>query len=302
MATIGIIITVLNEESTIQSLLVSIEKQTRLPNEVVIVDGGSTDLTQKILARWKAPCPYRWIVKKGNRSVGRNEAILQLKTELVAITDAGCELDPNWLEKISAQLVNNTADVVAGYYKSNAQSAFQQAAAAYMLVMPKKITPSMQFLPATRSMALTKSAWEKAGRFNEKLSDNEDFAFAQSLKKSGVRMAFESEAIVLWTPPKTWRSFLTQIYRFAYGDCIAGIIRPKVVYIFLRYVFFILLAIYSSGWLLNILLIYAFWARQKNAEYVTFLQSFYLLPTMQFSTDIVVMIGTIRGFIHKVST
>ena len=104
MATIGLIVTVLNEESTIQDLLESIEKQTRLPDEVVIVDGGSTDFTQKILARWNPPCPYRWLVKKGNRSVGRNEAVVQLKSELIAITDAGCILESDWLEKISTQL------------------------------------------------------------------------------------------------------------------------------------------------------------------------------------------------------
>ena len=302
MATIGLIVTVLNEESTIQDLLESIEKQTRLPDEVVIVDGGSTDFTQKILARWNPPCPYRWLVKKGNRSVGRNEAVVQLKSELIAITDAGCILESDWLEKISTPLLNNTADVVAGYYKPNALTAFQQGAAAYMLVMPKKITPLMQFLPATRSMALTKTTWEKAGRFNEKLSDNEDFAFAKSLKISGARMAFESEAIVLWTPPKTWKTFLTQIYRFAYGDSVAGMYRPKVAFIFVRYIFFILLAIFSFNWLLNILLIYAFWARQKNALYVTSLQSLYILPAMQFATDVVVMVGTLRGFFQRLLT
>lgn len=300
MATLGLIVTVLNEESTIQGLLESIEKQTRLPDEVVIVDGGSSDLTQKILARWRPPCTYRWLVKGGNRSVGRNEAIVQLKSEIIAITDAGCTLEADWLKKIVAPLFNNTTDVVAGYYKPNALTAFQQGASAYMLVMPKKITPRMKFLPATRSMALTKNAWEKAGRFNEKLSDNEDFAFAQSLHKSGARMTFEPGAIVLWTPPKTWTAFLTQIYRFAYGDCVAGIFRPKVAFIFMRYIFFILLGFSSFNWLLNILLLYAFWARQKNASYVTSFQSLYILPAMQFATDVVVMYGTVRGLFQKV--
>lgn len=302
MARIGLIVTVLHEESTIQDLLESIEKQTRLPDEIIIVDGGSTDFTQKILARWNPPCAFRWLVKKGNRSVGRNEAIVQLKSEIVAITDAGCILDPHWLEMITSPLLNNTAEVVAGYYKPNALTAFQQGAAAYMLVMPKNITPFMQFLPATRSMALMRNAWEKAGRFNEKLSDNEDYVFAQSLKKIGARMTFVPEAIVFWTPPKTWQAFLTQIYRFAYGDSVAGIFRPKVAFIFLRYMFFILLGIFNFYWLLNIVLIYAFWARQKNNAYVTSIHSLYILPAMQFATDIVVMYGTIRGMLQKVLT
>lgn len=298
MATIGLIVTVLNEEESLQSLLESIEQQTRLPNEVVIVDGGSTDLTQQILAHWKAPCSYRWVVKPGNRSVGRNEAILQLKTEYVAITDAGCVLDAQWLEKITEPFLQHSAEVVAGYYKPNALSAFQAAAAAYMLVMPKNITPLSTFLPATRSMALSKDAWEKAGRFNEKLSDNEDYAFARSLQRSGIKMTFVIDAIVLWTPPKTWSQFIKQIYRFAYGDAVARLYRPKVLYIFLRYLFFTLLGVYSFDVLLNILLIYAFWARQKNSAYVNSLQSLYILPAMQFATDIVVMYGTLYGLLQ----
>lgn len=298
MAQIGLIVTVLNEEESLQSLLESLERQTRLPDEIVIVDGGSTDLTQNILARWQAPCPYRWIVKQGNRSIGRNEAIAQLKSEYVAITDAGCIPEPDWLEKISVPLFNGTADVVAGYYKPNALSAFQFAAAAYMLVLPKKITPLQTFLPATRSMALTVEAWEKAGRFHEKLSDNEDYAFANALQKSGARMSFVSDAVVLWSPPKTWAQFLKQIYRFAYGDAVAKLYRPKVVFIFLRYFFFAVLGFFNFELLLNVLLIYAFWARQKNASYVNSIQSLYILPAMQFSTDVVVMYGTIRGLIQ----
>lgn len=298
MATIGLIVTILNEEESLQSLLESIEQQTRLPDEVVIVDGGSTDLTQQILAHWKAPCSYTWVVKPGNRSVGRNEAILQLKTDYIAITDAGCVLDKQWLEKITEPFINHSAEVVAGYYKPNALSAFQAAAAAYMLVMPKKITPLSTFLPATRSMALSKDAWEKAGRFNEKLSDNEDYAFAQSLQRACVKMTFVIDAIVLWTPPKTWSQFLKQIYRFAYGDAVARLYRPKVLYIYLRYIFFVLLGLYSFNLLLNILLIYAFWARQKNSAYVNSLQSLYILPAMQFATDIVVMYGTLYGLMQ----
>ncbi|RLG16029.1 glycosyltransferase, partial [Nanoarchaeota archaeon] len=42
---VSLICTVLNEEDTIEDLLKSIIKQTRRPDEFVIVDGGSKDKT-----------------------------------------------------------------------------------------------------------------------------------------------------------------------------------------------------------------------------------------------------------------
>ena len=50
---ISLITTVLNEEKTIKFLLQSIEVQTKKPDEVVIVDAGSTDQTVQLIKAWQ---------------------------------------------------------------------------------------------------------------------------------------------------------------------------------------------------------------------------------------------------------
>ena len=97
---ISLISTVLNEARSLPTLLDSIAAQTRLPDEVIICDGGSTDNTIDLL-RAERRFPLRVIERPGaNISQGRNLAIAEASGEVIACVDAGVRLDPQWLEKL----------------------------------------------------------------------------------------------------------------------------------------------------------------------------------------------------------
>ena len=208
--------------------------------------------------------------------------------------------EPEWLDRIIKRLVAGNCDVVSGYYSPHTITDFERAAAAYMLVMPEHIDPNL-FFPATRSMAIKKTMWGKAGYFNERLSDNEDYAFAKKLQSMHAKTCFEKNAVVRWLPPKTWGSFLKQVWRFAYGDCFAGIIRPKVVLIFIRWFVFIALALLVFPLFLLIMFLYVFWAWAKNKKHIPSFSAMYLLPSMQLATDLVVMVGSLHGLVVNIS-
>ena len=100
---VSLIITVLNEARSLPTLLDSIAAQTRPPDEVIICDGGSTDNTIDLL-RAERRFPVRVIERPGsNISQGRNAAIAEASGEVIASTDAGVRLDPQWLEKLVEQ-------------------------------------------------------------------------------------------------------------------------------------------------------------------------------------------------------
>ena len=97
---VSLVVTVLNEAATINSLLTSVAKQSRLPEEVVMVDGGSSDGTVRLVRRFAADHPQlnlKLIEQPGNRSVGRNAGITAASHDWIAITDAGCTLHQHWL-------------------------------------------------------------------------------------------------------------------------------------------------------------------------------------------------------------
>ena len=298
-----VVVTVLNEEKTVAALLSALSSQTLTPKEVIMVDGGSTDSTlsslqslQKTTKKFR----LRVLKQKGNRSVGRNTAIAAAKTNWIAITDAGCVPELDWLMQLHQTQHRSQAPVIAGYYRAEPATPFEEAVVPYTLVMPDRVN-EFSFLPATRSMLLKRSIWKQLGGFDEALPDNEDFAFAKQLQRTNTEIAFSRNAVVLWQPRSSLGAFIHMIFRFARGDAQAGIIRAKVLLIFFRYLvagWIFLAAIGSSNMVLLITLVlggctYILWAIQKNYQYVT--TGWYWLPVLQVTSDLAVLAGSFAG-------
>lgn len=312
----SLIVTFLNEENTIGKLLESIEKQTLVPDEVILVDGGSTDGTLSVIDSYlkksrnqnkqsktiTAKYPIRIFTKKGNRSIGRNEGTKKSLGTIILITDAGCILDEHWVEKMVEHFNDPKTDVVAGYYRGYLNTFFQKALVPYVLVMPDKVKANT-FLPASRSLAFKKSVWQELGGFLEKYSHNEDYVFARTLKKKGYKIVFEKDAIVYWIPPNNLSAAFVMFYRFARGDAESHMWRPKVFLIFARYILAALLIFFafhlSSINIMGLLIIlfagYVGWAIAKNYKYVNHPSAFFYLPLFQFTSDFAVLSGTLRG-------
>ena len=100
--TVSLIITVRNEAESLPRLLDSIAAQTRAPDEIVIVDGGSTDATLAVLRDAATRVPLKIISQPGaNISQGRNIAIRAARGDIICATDAGVRLDSCWVEELT---------------------------------------------------------------------------------------------------------------------------------------------------------------------------------------------------------
>ncbi len=299
---ISFVTTIFNEEKTIEKFLDSLFSQTQLPDEIIIVDGGSTDHTIAKLENHKEK--FLLLIKKGNRSVGRNVAIKHAKGDIIVCSDAGNILDKKWLENITKPFKDKNNDVVAGFYKGKAENILQKCLIPYALVMPDKVDPN-NFLPSARSMAFKKSIWKKIGGFPEKYSHNEDYVFANQLKKINASIFFAKDAIVYWFPRNTFNEAFNMFYRFALGDIEAKIFRSKVLLLFARYflgLYLIFLSILYQSVIgeviiLSIFIIYLLWAIQKNYRYVLDIRALYLLPAIQLTSDAAVIFGSVVGLL-----
>jgi glycosyltransferase involved in cell wall biosynthesis len=255
---VSVIATVLNEGPAVEHLLESLASQSRLPDEVVIVDGGSTDDTLEVLWRWSESgrLPLRVLEEPGaNISEGRNVAIAAATSDLVASTDAGVRLEPDWLEALIAPFEDPHADpslaVVSGWFVADPQNPFETAMGATVLPHVREIKEK-SFLPSSRSVAFRKEAWESVGGYPEWLDYCEDLIFDLRLKERYEPFAFAPNAAVHFRPRGSLRSFFKQYYQYARGDGKADLWRKRHAIRYLTYLVagpvLVLLALFPSPW------------------------------------------------------
>lgn len=305
---VSVICTVLNEGQSIQNLLDSLVAQTRPPDEVVFVDGGSTDDTvttlQQVAAAGKLP--IRVIVEPGaNISRGRNIAIRAAAGPIIASTDAGVRLDNHWLEELVKPFqTDKSLSVVSGFFVPDPQSAFEVAMGATVLPALNNIDPDT-FLPSSRSIAFLKSSWQAIDGYPEWLDFCEDLIFDIRLRDEAGPFAFAPRAVVYFQPRKNLRAFIKQYYQYARGDGKADLWRKRHVIRYITYLIalpllIILGAFVSSWWLLGIIIgglgmfytpyrrLPGLWGSLSMLEK---LQAILWVPVIRIAGDIAKMIG-----------
>lgn len=305
---VAVVVTVLNEIDNITDLVRSLQNQSKAANEVVIVDAGSADGTWEnlqILAKeWKNLKVFQ---KKGNRAVGRNFGVSKTKSPLIAFTDAGCVAKPDWLEELTKPFVDESTQVVSGYYEGRWTTIFEKCQIPYVLVMPDKAGKT-EFFPSARSMAIRRKAWDSSRGFDERLQFNEDYELAHHLKFLGHNFVFAPDAKVIWTPRKNLVQVAKMFLMFSIWDIMAGIFRRKVKILAIRYflfLFFFFLAVEIPilfAPLAGGIVIYLLWSILKNYKYVRDVRAFFWLPVLQITADVTVLFGTIVGALSLITT
>lgn len=216
---ITLIATVFNEADNIAAWLDSFTQQSRLADEIIVVDGGSTDKTVDILKSYTGRLPLRVILREGcNISQGRNVAIAAAKGDILAITDAGVHLTDTWLEKLTQPLIDDSDLAVScGFFKADTYTMFETAMGVTVLPVEDEIHPET-FLPSSRSVAVRKSAIEKIQGYPEWLDYCEDLVFDLRLKAAKAAFVFVPEAFVYFRPRSSMSAYFLQYYRYARGD------------------------------------------------------------------------------------
>ena len=281
---VTVISTVLNEGEAIRRLLDSLLAQTRRPDEVVIVDGGSRDNTVPVIQEYAGRLPLRVLVEPGaNISRGRNVAIAAATGDVIASVDAGVWLEPQWLEKLAEPPIESmqvamaiamadrkaeasgyrlqspsaisyqpSPSAVAGFFVPDVQTTFEIAMGATVLPTVDEVKPE-SFLPSSRSVAFTKEAWAAAGGYPEWIDYCEDLIFDFRLRDAAGPFAWAPEALAHFRPRGSLKAFFKQYYRYARGDGKADLWRKKHLIRYVTYLIALpgLLALsllHSPGW------------------------------------------------------
>lgn len=233
---VSLIITCKNESSNIKRVLQNILDQEFRPFELIILDAGSNDGTIQIIEEYqKAHNFIKLIVKNGvGRGEGRNIAISHAKSSIIAVTDAGCFLNKNWLKYLAQPITEEGYDVSVGNYDAYYSNDFEYFEG-LQLVGKEMDTVRV----SSRSLAFKKDVWAITGGYEESVDVGEDSLFHWKFMQDDFKIKFSEKAIVSWAMPENTSELFKKF--FWYGDGYWQTIKLKE---FRKFLYFII-TVYS---------------------------------------------------------
>lgn len=252
---ISLVIPMKDESNSINGVISSIDQQTLPPDEIILVDGGSTDNTIELAERLSLKNPKIKLIKTSQASPGRgrNIGIKNCKNDWVALTDAGIKLECDWLENLAEKLHENPqADIIYGNFSPVTETFFEKCAA---LTYVAPIRSNNTRGKSIASCLLKKTVWETVGGFPD-MRAAEDLIFIEEAEAKGFKAAYSPEAKVYWNlrPDlvSTFRKFILyskhNVWAGRQWDWHYGVLKQYLLLL----PFIILAFLHSYWWLLAI--------------------------------------------------
>jgi glycosyltransferase involved in cell wall biosynthesis len=213
---VSLVTTVLNADGHVADFLESVAAQSRAPDEIVVVDGGSTDGTLETLRS----SPGITLIEEAGAGIarGRNVAIAATTHDVIAVSDADCLLEPDWLERLMVPLEAG-ADVAMGAYRPIARTFLERCMAAVNL--PDRADGTRR-RSCPRTLGRVPTLGDRRGRWvPEWLAIGEDMYVNHRWRELGMDMRLARDAVAWWRLRPDLRSTWTQYFRYARGDAIA---------------------------------------------------------------------------------
>ena len=246
--TVAVCATVMNEAGEAASLVASLQEQDVAADEIVIVDGGSSDGTFEVLCAAADGDP-RFTLRRvpgTNISAGRNVAIGATQAPLVAVTDAGLRRSPDWLRSLVTAVQDEPLAAGSyGYVLAAPETTFEAALGAVALPLAPQIDPARY--PPSSGSALFQREWlQRVGGYPEWLAHGEDLWLDRAIWRAGGWFRHAPGADVAIRPRSTIAAFARQYFLYAAGDGHAGMLAGRHALRYGAYALGLLLMLHPS--------------------------------------------------------
>lgn len=277
----SVVVPVFNEKVYIDDFLRSLEKQTLLPSEILLVDGGSTDGTiEKLIAYSKeSRCIVRVISNphEGSTAGNRNVGIRAAANEVLVLVDAHTILDKEYFQCLMGCYEQHPdADLVAGiYYSMNKNSSL-----AYNW---SEFDEWNTYIPGGATISVKKSLVLKAGGFPMHCEEaGEDTLFMVNYRRNCHKWIFNTEAFVWWHDAKSKADESQKMFRYGFGDGLSGIAEYRYSWLYDAFFSGNFSTKYEKGFYSGRLARAQNQMSQRNIKevYVVFDEGFFSTPTL----------------------
>jgi|Deesub1362A_J573_1020465.scaffolds.fasta_scaffold00105_68 cellulose synthase/poly-beta-1,6-N-acetylglucosamine synthase-like glycosyltransferase len=209
---VSIVVAAYNAQETIGDCIQSLLSVDYPNKEIIIVNDGSKDDTEKIARRY----PVKLISQPNmGASSARNTGLREAKYGIVAYTDSDCKVAKDWLKK----LVKHFSDPKVGAVTGKTIFETNETCTSYVrsLDIEERNQKRGRYtrLANGPNSAFRREVLRMVGGFNPKWFHAEDTEVSYEIWKADYRIEYEPEAIVFHSPESNWKNFLRKRFRDA---------------------------------------------------------------------------------------
>jgi glycosyltransferase involved in cell wall biosynthesis len=201
---VSVVIPNFNRMDLIGETLTSILNQTRPPDEIIVVDDGSTDRSVDVIKRFE-PHVTLLIQENAGPAAARNRGFSASRGRFVQFFDSDDLCAPNKIEVQLAALLDTGADVA---YSPWLQAELRDGVALYrepalqQCPLPSNHPPEYFFvrswITTFQPCLFRREILEKAGPFSEELKPSEDSELLLRILLAGAKLVHVPDTLVLY--------------------------------------------------------------------------------------------------------
>ncbi len=230
MPTVSVVVPCLNEATSIGGLLQALADQDHPPDEVIIVDGGSTDGTADAVARFNTGprLPVRLLsLPAASIPAQLNAGIRQARGDVIVRFDGHSAPDSTYISTALVTLEAPGAGVVGGAWSIEPGAPTNTAraialAVAHPLGAGDAAYRTARYVGAPLDVdtvpfgCFRKTLWQQLGGFNEHLQVNEDYEFNYRVRRAGLRVVLNPRIRSRYLARATFGSLAWQYLRYGW--------------------------------------------------------------------------------------
>ena len=218
-------VTVKNAEDTIKKCIDSLLDVDYPNKQIYVTEAYSSDRTYEILRQYGDKIKLERVI--GNAPSAHNHIFKKINTDFIALTDADCAVDKNWLRNLVKAFTSNDIIAAGGYVKTprdvnRLQKLIGKELENRFHRMPK-------FVPRLPTMNLcVRTEFAKKVRMNQALDVTFETEWGYRLTRFG-KMIYVPNAVVYHYHRSDWVGFFKQQMKYAkYAIRIPSIYSRKI--------------------------------------------------------------------------
>ena len=205
MPSVSVVIRCLNEEQHIGRLLSGLVRQSRQPDEIIVVDSGSTDATVSVAERYGPTLVH---IKPEQFSFGR---ALNLGCEaasgdlLVFVSAHVYPLYDSYLALLTEPFEDPETALTYGRQVGDHRTKYSESRVMLQWFPEKSIKNQIYPFCNNANAAIRRSVWQDM-RYDESLTGLEDLDWARRAQGNGHQIAYVAEAPVAHVHEERWKA------------------------------------------------------------------------------------------------